>query len=199
MAGAGRLSAHEARDVDLTDLTWVDLAILVLLAFGIFIGFAQGLIRYLLGAVSVVLAFVLAAQLRGPVSGIFGVWEAFPPEGRDLFFFVVLFVGLVIGFWFLIRTFYGRTRLPIARQLDEIGGAILGFVFVVVLISFHLVVLDSFYRVEANAEPEGPIGAYYTAINDSVIIGFLRDTVIPTVGFAARPFVPADIADLLRR
>lgn len=182
----------------LEQLSWVDLAILVVLALGVFIGFTQGILRYLLSVLAVVVAFVLAAQLRGPVSGVFGVWEAFPPEGRDLFFFVILFIGLVIGLWFAIRTFYGKTRLPIARQLDEIGGAILGFVFVVVLISFHLVVLDSFYRADGG-EPEGFIGGYYQAVNGSLIVGFLRDTVIPAVGFLARPFVPADIAPLLRR
>lgn len=179
------------------ELTWMDLGLLIVLALGVFIGFTQGIVRYALNVLAVIVAFILAAQLKGPVSAALGVWEAFPPEGRELFFFVLIFIGLVIGFWFLIRAVYGKTRLPIARQLDEIGGAILGLLFVLVLIGLHLVVLDSFY-VADGAEPRGPIGAYYQALDGSVIIGFMRETVIPAAGFLARPFVPQEISQLLR-
>jgi len=185
----------------LARLSWVDVAIIALLAVGVFIGFTQGIIRYLLSVLAVLVAFVLAAQLKGPVSDAFGVWQAFPPEGRELLFFVLLFFvllffALVVGLWLLIRVVYRRTRLPIAKQLDEIGGAILGLVFVIVLFSFHVVVFDSFYR-GAGADATGPVGAYYNALDDSLIVGFLRETVIPGVGFVARPFVPREIAQLL--
>lgn len=180
----------------LARLSWVDLAFLVVLAFAIFIGFTQGIIRYLLNGIAVFVAFVLAAQLKQPVSDVTAVWQQFPAEGRELFFFAFIFLALVVAFWFVIRAFYSRTRLPVARQLDEIGGAILALVFSVVLISFHVVVLDSFYR-GAGAEPTGFIGSYYNALNDSVIIAYLRDTVVPAIGFVVRPFVPREIAQLL--
>lgn len=180
----------------LARLSWIDLAILLILAFAIFIGFTQGIIRYLLNAIAVLVAFIVAAQLKGPISDSLGVWRAFPPEGRELFFFVLFFFGLVIGLWFVIRAFYSRTRLPVAKQLDEIGGAIFALAFAVILLSFHIVVLDSFYRVEGG-EPTGLVGAYYLAMNDSLIIGYMRETVVPAIGFLARPFVPQEIARLL--
>lgn len=182
----------------LARLSWVDVAILAILAFGIFLGFTQGIIRYLLNVIAVFVAFVLGAQLKGPVSDVLGVWQAFPPEGRELFFFVLLFLGLVIGFWFLIRAFFSRTRLPVGAVLDEIGGAIFALAFVIIFISFHLVVLDSFYRGD-GAEATGTIGSYYNALNDSFIVGYLRETVVPAVGFVVRPFVPLEIARLLIR
>jgi len=182
----------------LTRLSWVDVAILAILAFAIFIGFTQGIIRWLLGVLSVFVAFVVAAQLKGPISDVLGVWQAFPPEGRELFFFVVLFLGLIIGLWLIIRTFYSHTRLPVAKQLDEIGGAIFALAFTVIFIAFHLVVFDSLYR-GTGAEPTGVVGGYYSALNDSLIIGYLRETVVPAVGFVARPFVPREIAQLLVR
>jgi len=43
------------------------------------------------------------------------------------------------------------------------------------------------------------VGGYYSALNDSLIIGYLRETVVPAVGFVARPFVPKEIAQLLVR
>lgn len=179
----------------LSQLSWVDLAIIVVLAGGVFAGFTQGLIRYLLNGLAVIVAFVLAAQLKGPVIDLLGFWTAFTPEGRELLVFVLLFFGFVIAGWFTIRALYHRTRLPIVRQLDELGGAVLGLVFAALLISLHLVVYDSFFL--GGGETGGWVAGYYEALNDSVIIEFFRQTVIPTAGFLARPFVPEDIARLL--
>ena len=180
----------------LAQLSWVDVAILALLAFGIFLGFTQGIIRYLLNLAAVFIAFVVAAQLRGPIADVMSVWQAFPAEGRELFFFLLLFLILAIGLWFLIRTFFSRTRLPVGAVLDEIGGAIFALAYIAIFISLHLVVFDSFY-LGAGAEPTGPLGAYYNALNDSFIVGYLRETVVPAIGYVARPFVPGEIARLL--
>ncbi|HEX2884339.1 MAG TPA: CvpA family protein [Candidatus Limnocylindria bacterium] len=181
----------------LTRLNWVDLAIIVALAIGVFVGFTQGIIRYLLNGLAVIVAFVLAAQLKGPIVDLLGFWTAFSPEGRELLIFVLLFIGLVVAGWFVIRALYRRTRLPIVRQLDEIGGAILGLLWVALLITFHLVVYDSFFAT--GNEAGGWVAAYYDALNGSVIVEFFRDTLIPTAGFLARPFVPDEIARLLDR
>jgi uncharacterized membrane protein required for colicin V production len=179
----------------LSRLTWVDMAIIVMLAGGVFAGFTQGMIRYVLNAIAVIVAFILAAQLKGPIHDLLGFWTAFTPQGRELLIFILLFVGLVVAGWFAIRALYRRTRLPIVRQLDEIGGAIFGLVFVALVLTFQLVVYDSFFR--AGGETGGFVAGYYEAMNDSVIIDFFRETVIPTAGFLARPFVPDEIAQLL--
>src|SRR5918998_4401050 len=102
----------------LARLSWVDLVIILVLAIGVFAGFMQGMIRYVLNALAVIVAFVLAAQLKGPVVDMLGFWRAFTPEGRELLIFVLLFFGFVIGGFFAIRAMYRRTRLPIIRQLD---------------------------------------------------------------------------------
>jgi uncharacterized membrane protein required for colicin V production len=177
-------------------LSWVDVAILALLAFAIFLGFTQGFIRYLLNLAAVFVAFIVSAQLKGPIADLLSVWQAFPAEGRELFFFLLFFFVIAIGLWFLIRAFFSRTRAPVGAVLDEIGGAIFALAYIAVFISFHLVVLDSFYQ-GAGAEPSGPLGAYYNALNDSFIVGFLRETVVPAIGYVARPFVPREIAQLL--
>jgi hypothetical protein len=179
----------------LTRLNWVDLAIIAILAGGVFVGFTQGMIRYVLNAVAVLVAFVLAAQLKGPILDLLRFWTAFTPEGRELLVFVLLFFGFVIAGWFAIRALYRRTRLPVAKQLDELGGAVFGLIFAALVISFQLVVYDSFFR--GGGETGGWVAGYYDALNGSLIIAFLRETVIPTAGFLARPFVPDEIARLL--
>ena len=179
----------------LTRLSWVDLAIIGLLAGGVFAGFTQGMMRYILNAVAVLVAFVLASQLKGPVVDLLGFWEAFTPEGRQLLVFNILFFGFTIAGFFIIRALYKRTRLPIARQLDEIGGAIFGLLFTVLVICFALIVLDSFF--EGGGQTGGWVRSLYDALNDSVIIEFFRATVIPIAGFIVRPFVPSELTDFI--
>lgn len=179
----------------LEQLSWVDLAVIGVLAGGVFAGFTQGMIRYVLNAIAVVVAFVIAAQLKEPVVELLGFWQVFGREGRELLVFVLLFFGLVIAGFFLIKALYHRTRLPVARQIDEIGGAVFGLVFAALVLGFQLVVFDSFFL--RGGETAGWVGSYYDLLNDSLIISFFRETLIPTVGFLARPFVPSEIADLL--
>lgn len=179
----------------LTRLSWIDLVIIAILAGGVFAGFTQGMIRYVLNAAAVVVAFILAAQLKGPIIDLLGFWNAFSPGGRELLAFVLLFFGFVIAGWFVIRAMYRRTRLPVARQLDELGGAIFGLLFAALVITLHLVVYDTFFR--AGGETGGWVGGYYNALNDSLIIAFFRETIVPAVGFVVRPFVPDEIAQFL--
>lgn len=179
----------------LARLSWVDLVIILILAAGVFAGFMQGMIRYALNALVVIVAFVLASQLKGPIVDLLGFWRAFDAEGRELLVFILLFLALVVAGFFAIRALYHRTRLPIARQLDEIGGAIFGLIFAALVLTFQLLVYDSFFR--GGGETGGWVASYYAALNDSLIVAFFRETIIPTAGFLARPFVPAEIADLL--
>jgi uncharacterized membrane protein required for colicin V production len=183
----------------LSKLSPIDLFIVACLAGGVFAGFTQGLIRQVLNALVVVVAFVLASQLRDPLFDLLSFWEAFTPDIRLLIIFLVLFIGLVIGGWFIVRAFYRRTRLPIIKQLDELGGAVLGLLFAALSIVFLLLVMDSFYKVAGDADvaSTGWLGSLYRAMDSSVLVEFFRSTLIPTFGFVAKPFVPSEIAKLL--
>jgi uncharacterized membrane protein required for colicin V production len=184
-----------------SQLSPIDLFIVAILAAGVFAGFTQGIIRLALNAVVVVVAFVIASQLKGPLFDLLGAWRAFTPSLREQIIFLVLFVGLLVGGWFLVRAMYKRTRLPIARQLDELGGAVLGLLFAALVIVFLLVVMDNFFLTasEGEAVGAGPLKGFYDAMDSSVLVQFFRDVLIPTAGFLARPFVPRDVAQLLER
>jgi uncharacterized membrane protein required for colicin V production len=178
-------------------LNFIDLGIIILLAAGAFAGFTQGAIRYLLGWVAVVVAFVLAAQLKGPMTDLLSFWQAFTRDVREFWIFIVLFVGFTIAGWFVVRAFYKGTRLPVARQLDEIAGALLGILFAATFIVFQLLVFDTLVRDPlaqlAPGQTDG-LRAYWQAMRDSVLVEFFRTTIIPTVGTVVRPFVPGEIA-----
>jgi uncharacterized membrane protein required for colicin V production len=183
----------------LTRLSPIDLFIVVVLAGGVFAGFTQGLIRYALNIVVVVVAFIVASNLKGPLFEVLSFWEAFTPDLREQILFLVLFVGLVIGGWFVVRAMYQRTRLPIVRQLDELGGAVLGLLFAALSIVFLLVVMDSFFLTapQSDVENAGFLRGFYNAMNDSVLVEAFRATLIPTFGFLARYLVPGSIAEFL--
>lgn len=184
----------------LTELNFIDLLIILVLAAGAFAGFTQGAIRWLLSWVAVVVAFILAAQLKGPMTDILSFWQAFTPEVREFWVFIVLFIGLTIGGWFIVRAFYRTTRLPIVKQVDELAGAVLGILYAATFIVLQLIVFDSLFRPGLEALPAGEVGGlrgYYNALNESVLVEFFRSTIIPSVGFLVRPFVPAEIARFL--
>lgn len=191
----------------ITKLNWVDFVVIIVLAAGAFAGFQQGLIRYVLSIAAIVVAFIIAAQFKGPVTDALSTfWTAFDPPVREFWVFVVLFVGLAIGGWFLVRAFYRTTRLPIIKQVDEVLGAVLGVAFATVAIVLLLVVFDSLFKVASvpgqaglSTSETGWLRAFYNAMNDSVLVGVFRRNVLPVVGFVARVFVPGDIANLLRR
>jgi uncharacterized membrane protein required for colicin V production len=184
----------------LTKLSPIDLFVVASLAAGVFAGFTQGMIRYALNAVVVVVAFVIASQLRTPLFELLGFWDAFQPALREQILFLILFVGLVIAGFLIVRLFYRRTRLPIVRQLDELGGAVLGLLFAALTIVFTLVVMDSFFTTAPDivVSSAGPLKGLYDTLNDSILVQFFRDTLIPTFGAVARPLVPTEIADLLQ-
>ena len=183
----------------LQKLTPIDLLIVATLAGGVFAGFMQGMIRYALNIVAVIIAFILAGQLRGPFDEVLGGWDAFSPPLREQLVFLVLFVGLTVAGWFIIRQFWRGTRLPIAKQLDELGGAVLGLLFAALSLVMTLVVMDTFFQTAPDAiiANAGPLKGIYEALDGSVLVDFFRTTLIPTFGQLARPFVPSEIAKFL--
>jgi len=184
----------------IAEFTVADLVVLVTLAGAVLMGFTQGTLRYILSSVAVLVAFVVASLLKGPIADAVGtVWRASSPKQQELWIYVLFLIIGLIGGWFLVRTFYRQTRLPIYRQLDEIGGAVLGVLFVVLVYSVTLVALDTYFlQADQPLVDASPVlGPVYQFLNDSVLVSWFRDYVIPVVGFVLRPFVPDDIDQFL--
>ena len=86
--------------------------------------------------------------------------------------------------------------MPIIQQLDEIGGAIFGLSVTVVWSSASgSSSWTAFF--EGGGQTGGWVASLYEALNDSVIIQFFRDTILPFVGFLVRPFVPEDLTEFI--
>ena len=184
----------------LSEFTVTDLVVLLTLAGGVLIGFQQGLLRYILNALVVLVAFVLASQLKGPIaSGLRTVWTLGTPEQQELWVYLLLLALGIIGGFVLVRMFYRETRLPIVRQLDEILGAVVAVLWVALLYTFTLIVLDSFFEVasESSVAAATVLGPFYEFLNQSVILAWFREWLMPIVGFVVGPFVPHEIDQFL--
>jgi uncharacterized membrane protein required for colicin V production len=182
----------------IAQFTVFDLVVLVTLAGGVLVGFQQGLLRYLLNAAVVLVSFVVASQLKGPIADTLeGVWNMGTADQQELWIYILLFAIGVIGGFLLVRTFYRQTRLPIIRQIDEIGGAIVGVIWVALTYTLTLVVLDSFFLVTDETEVATILGPLYDIMNESFILSWFREWLLPILDFVVGPFVPDELKPLL--
>jgi len=175
-----------------------DLVVLVTLAGVVLFGFQQGLLRYLLNTIVVLVAFVVASQLKGLLADwVNSFWEASTPEQQELWIFVALWAAGVIGGFVGVRLFYQHTRLPIPRLADEILGAAMAVVWLALVYTFSMVVLDTYFLAAGESASGGPLASLYEFLNQSVIVGWFRDLVLPAAGFVVGPFVPAQVQQYL--
>lgn len=174
--------------------TIFDLVVLVTLAGGVLVGFQQGLLRYILNGIAVLVAFILASQLKGPIANaVGGVWNMGTPDQQELWIYLLLLVIGIVGGWFLIRAFYRQTRLPIVKQLDEVLGAAAGVLWVALIYVISIVALDTFFLATDDPDVATMLGPIYDILNESFIISWLNQWLLPIVSFILSPFVPQDV------
>jgi uncharacterized membrane protein required for colicin V production len=178
--------------------TVFDLAVLVSLAGGVFIGFQQGLLRYILNCVVVIVALILASLLKGPIAdGVSGVWNMGTADQQELWIYLTLLVVGIVGGFVLVRMFYRQTRLPIVRQLDEILGAVAGVLWVALIYMVTLIVLDSFFLTTDNPDVATILQPLYDIMNESFILNWFREWLLPIVGFVVGPVIPDELDPFL--
>jgi uncharacterized membrane protein required for colicin V production len=170
----------------------VDLIVALLLAGGFLLGFVRGAIRQLVACGACLVLFLLAAHLSTPV----GRWLAgqSPVYTTDyavmLSFGAMFVVGLAIA---LVVIEVTGTTVTLTRHVlfDNILGAVLGVVLVVLTLSFVLVVLDTYYTLpEQSGDTIAIIGDLYRVTLGSISAEFLRDNLIPVMGGVLSALLP---------
>jgi uncharacterized membrane protein required for colicin V production len=179
----------------LAGISTVDLLI-VLYFIGFFVlGFAQGTIRRLLGILSILFSFLLAASLAGPLSEFLGAnWRQFTPEYSYMVGFLTIFVASSVAFALVIQGFYKPQPLfQKARFADEILGGILGIVQAALILGALLVILDSFFRIPGippDADELPFLREIWTAIDPTKTAELFRGTLIPVFFLLTGLFIP---------
>ena len=179
----------------------VDLLI-VLYFIGFFVlGFAQGTIRRLLGILSIMFSFLLAASLAGPLSEFLGAnWRQFSPEYGYMVGFGVVFVAASVAFALVIQGFYKPQPLfQKARFADEIIGGILGLVQAALILGAIVIILDSFFLIPGI--PQDPdelpfLRDIWGALDTSQIVQVFRESVFPFFFLLTGLFIPERIEQM---
>jgi uncharacterized membrane protein required for colicin V production len=172
-----------------------DLTIFAVLFGSFVLGVLQGSIRRLLGIMSMLLAFLLAANLQAPVGDFLADnWRQFSVEYNRMLAFLLLFIALAVGASIVIQGFYTRTDIYAAHPVvDDIVGGLLGLLQGFVILTIVVIILNSHIPPQGAGEVS-EIGSLQSAVlEDSGIGGGIRDTVAPLVVHILSPLLPGDL------
>lgn len=172
-----------------------DLLVIVYFFAFFLLGFIQGTIRRVLGILSILFSFLLAANLRAPLGEFLAAnWRQFPAEYSHMVGFGTVFIAAAIAFTIVIQSYYHPQPLfERQRFVDELLGGVLGLVQAALFLAAVIVILDSFFRVPGiPASPnELPLlREFWTALDGSETAVVFRETVIPLVYLLFGLFIP---------
>ncbi|MBI5030552.1 MAG: CvpA family protein [Chloroflexi bacterium] len=128
--------------MNLGGLNWIDLILLFLVIASLAVGFAQGLLRQVIGLAALYVATILATQYYTTL-GDFIRAIIFQPTSRFLnaisFFIIVVVVWMIIS-WLAFDA-YSTTKIRLLPLVDQLGGSILSLVTLVATLSLVLPII----------------------------------------------------------
>lgn len=179
-----------------------DLVILLALLAMFVIGYAQGVIRRLLGIGAILFSLIVAAYLRAPVGDYLAQqWTGIVPSYSHMVAFGAVFfaaaVTLSLGIQITYRPAPLFQKYPV---LDEIIGGLLGVLEGFIILIAILLILDPHYNQPAVQQTIG-FGEFtllrdlHRLLNESLIADVLRHNVIPAILAVAGFLFPQDVRD----
>ncbi len=121
---------------------WLDVVLFFLLIIGLFIGYAQGLLRQVIGLAALYIGAILGAQYYTYPAGV--IRYLFPQAPirfvNGLSFIIIFFVVVSLINWLAFDA-YRSTRLRIFPLVDHLGGGLLGLITALVAITVFMPVL----------------------------------------------------------
>jgi uncharacterized membrane protein required for colicin V production len=177
----------------------VDLGLLLGLCLFLFLGVVQGAIRRLLGIASMLIAFILAANLRDPLGDYLSHnWTQFDVGYDKLLAFGIIFVVVTVVATIATQGLYKRTDLSAEHPVvEEVVGGLLGLLQGIVLLTLAVIILNSYRLPEAQPGDLTPVrDAQRMIVNESHIGGALRDHVAPPFVHILAPLLPSDLVSI---
>jgi membrane protein required for colicin V production len=131
-------------------MNWLDILLLVLLAIPTFIGLRRGLIKAVLSFVGLIIGVVLAGHLYRPVSNIFGFIDN---ENIAYILAFLLILGLtMLAAFLLARLLKSIISVTMMGWVDNVGGALLGFLSGFIFLSAIMATCVKFFGSNLVAE-----------------------------------------------
>ena len=176
-----------------------DLVVFLALLAMFIVGYAQGIMRRLLGILAILFSLGIAAQLRAPLGNYLAQqWTTSRPEYSWMVAFGVIFLGaaiaLSLGIQFSYRPAPIINRYPV---LDEILGGVLGVLEGLIILAAILIIIDPYFSsfpTQPSAE-FAPLRGLHDFIDNAVSAQVLRDQVIPSVFSWVGFLFPKDVID----
>jgi len=174
----------------------IDLGLILGLCLLLFLGVVQGAIRRLLGTASMLVAFMLAANLRGPLGDYLSRnWTQFDLGYCRLLAFGILFVVASVIASIVIQGLYKRTDLSTEHPFveDALGG-LLGLVQGMVLLTIAVVILNSYTLPAPRPGDLTQVrDAQRMIVQESHIGGAIRDHLAWPFVHILSPLLPSDV------
>jgi uncharacterized membrane protein required for colicin V production len=160
---------------------------LVVIAFlvGMFVlGYAQGVIRRLIGIASIAFAFIVAAQARDPLGDWLAYnWTQFPGEYSRMIGFGVVFLTISIGLALLAQLNYKTMMLwPKTPIIEEIVGGLLGVVQGLIILLAVIIIVDPYFVGSGGVSSPNELPllrGIHSQFEGSVTANVYRSGVIP--------------------
>jgi uncharacterized membrane protein required for colicin V production len=183
-----------------------DLVILLALLAMFIVGYAQGVIRRLLGIGAILFSLILASLLRPSVGGyLANEWTTIIPQYSHMVGFGAVFVAAAVTLSIGIQISYRPAPLfPKYPVLDEILGGILGVLEGFLFIIAFLLITDPYFTLEtakdhAGLGEFGLIRTIYDYLDPTLVADILRHSVIPVILALLGFLFPQDVRDAFAR
>jgi len=180
--------------------------VVVLALLGMFIvGYAQGVVRRLLGIAAILFAIVFGAYLRAPLGAYLAdQWTTIDERYSFMVAFGGAFAATAIALSIGIQMTYRPAPLfqkyPV---LDEILGGLLGVLEGVIILTAIVLILDPYFtqpeiRETAGFGEFGLLRMLFTFFDQSLTGDILRHSVIPAILAVFGFLFPQDVKDAFR-
>ncbi len=182
-------------------MTAADILLLLLFASAFVFGFFQGATRGLMVFGTWAFAFLVAANLRQPLgTWLSGYWTQYETGYSEMLAFGIVFTVALVLANIAVAVFTKRApllgRWPI---LDEVLGGSLMLAVALLLVAGTIIGLDTFYAGHPfQGFVDVPwVTGLHTALVDSVVGGWVRATIVPSVLAVLAPVIPGEIRQLV--
>ena len=183
-----------------------DLVIFLALLAMFVLGYAQGVVRRLLGIAAIIFAIVLGSYLRAPLGAyLTEQWTSIDKTYSFMVAFGAVFLATAATLSIGIQITYRPAPLfPKYPVLDELLGGILGVVEGFIILIALLLILDPYYTQPSVRETVG-VGEFtllrtlHGFLDTSLTADILRHSVIPAILAVVGFLFPQDVKDVFRK
>ena len=183
-----------------------DLVIFLALLAMFVVGYAQGVVRRLLGIGAIIFSIVLGSQLRQPLGQyLSNEWTTIAPAYSYMVAFGAVFVASAVTLSLAIQITYRPAPLfqkyPV---LDEIVGGLLGVLEGIIILVAILLIIDPYYtrpefRDTAGLGEFGLLRSLFNFMDPTLTASILRDSLIPGILAVFGILFTQDVRDAFAR